>query len=199
LPPQARGAVQFTPGLPRKQVPLSRLAMGPVIKLMLCFSRPFWAEMEDAKHREIAFFHSQGAPFPTFWTTLPVRTAVLTAWSGGPKAMRLVGQSTDDMLQPVIASLTSVFGKKLNYRKMLEAVHWHDWQSDPFSCGAYSYANVGGGAARKSLARPIEQTLYFAGEALDDEESAGVGGALNTGEQAAKQLLRDTASRSSAR
>lgn len=189
LPPQARGGVRFTPELPRKALPLSRLSMGPVIKLMLCFSRPFWAEMNDAQYRKIAFFHAQGAPFPTFWTTLPARTSILIAWCGGPNAQRLAGKDTDAMLQPALASLRALFGKGLNYRKMLEGVYWQDWQSDPFSCGAYSYANVGGGKARRALARPVEETLFFAGEALDEEESASVGGALSTGEQAAKQLL----------
>jgi monoamine oxidase len=189
LPPQAHGSVRFTPELPRKKLPLSRLSMGPVIKLMLCFSRAFWAEMNDAQYRKIAFFHARNAPFPTFWSTLPARTSILVAWCGGTNAQRLAGKDTDAMLEPALVSLRSLFGKSLNYKKMLEGFYWHDWQSDPFSCGAYSYANVGGGRARKALARPVEQTLFFAGEALDAEESAGVGGALNTGEQAAKQLL----------
>lgn len=187
LPALAPGSVLFTPSLPHK--PLSRLLMGPVIKLVLCFSKPFWAEIEDGRHRDVAFFHAREAPFPTFWNTLPVRSAVLTAWSGGPKALRLVARSTDEVLRPALASLAELFGKGRNYRKLLEAAYWHDWQSDPYSCGAYSYAGVGGGPARKQLGRPLEQTLFFAGEALDTEESSSVGGALNTGQQAAQQLL----------
>jgi len=72
---------------------------------------------------------------------------------------------------------------------MLEGVYWHDWQNDPYSCGAYSYAGVGGGPARKQLAQSVEQTLFFAGEALDEEEPSAVGGAINTGRKAAEQLL----------
>lgn len=190
LPALAPGSVLFTPTLPRKQLPLSRLLMGPVIKLVLCFSRPFWAEIEDGKHRNVAFFHAQGAPFPTFWSTLPVRSPILVAWSGGPKALRLVGHSTDEVLRPALQSIAEIFGKRRDYRRMLEAVYWHDWQSDPYSCGAYSYAGVGAGSARRQLARSVEQTLYFAGEALDEEESSSVGGALNTGQRAARELLQ---------
>ncbi|HWK50896.1 MAG TPA: NAD(P)/FAD-dependent oxidoreductase [Steroidobacter sp.] len=190
LPALTPGSVLFTPTLPRKQVPLSRLLMGPVVKLVLCFSRPFWSEIDDGHHRDVAFFHAQGAPFPTFWTTLPVRAPVLMAWSGGPKAMRLVARSADEVLRAALASVTQIFGKRRDYRKMLEAVYWHDWQSDPYSCGAYSYSGVGGGLARKQLARPVEQTLFFAGEALDAEESSSVGGALSSGQRAAKELLQ---------
>ncbi|MET0535539.1 MAG: NAD(P)/FAD-dependent oxidoreductase [Steroidobacter sp.] len=189
LPPLAPGSVLFSPALPRKQQPLSRLIMGPVIKLALCFSKPFWAEIEDGRHRDVAFFHAQGAPFPTFWSTLPVRSSVLYAWSGGPNASRIVARTTDEVLRPALASLAQLFGKNRNYRRLLEGVYWHDWQNDPYSCGAYGYAGVNGGPARKQLAQPVEQTLFFAGEAMDEEESSSVGGALNTGCQAAEQVL----------
>ena len=191
LPPQTPGSVQFTPALPRKQLPLSRLHMGPVIKLVLCFNKPFWTELDDGEHRDVAFFHATGAAFPTFWNTLPVRSSILVAWSGGPNAMRLAARTTDEILRPAIDSLAQVFGKSLNYRRLLDAVYWHDWQSDPFSNGAYSYAGVNGGAARRQLAKPVEQTLFFAGEATDEEESAGVGGALESGRRAARELLQD--------
>lgn len=190
LPPSAPGAVLFSPALPRKQWPLSRLLMGPVVKLVLCFSKPFWEQIEDGEHRDVAFFHVRGAPFPTFWTTLPVRTSILTAWSGGPKAMQMAGRGTDEVLRMALASVGELFGKRRNYLKMLEGVYWHDWQSDPYSLGAYSYAGVGCGAARRQLARPVEGTLFFAGEALDEEESSSVGGALNTGQRAAKEALQ---------
>jgi monoamine oxidase len=189
LPPLAPGSVLFSPALPRKQLPLSRLIMAPVIKLALCFSRPFWTEIEDRRHRDVAFFFAQGAPFPTFWSTLPVRSSVLYAWSGGPNAARIVARTTDEVLRPALASLGQIFGKDRNYRRMLEGVYWHDWQNDPYSSGAYSYAGVGGGTARKPLAQPVEQTLFFAGEALDEEEPSAVGGALNTGRKAAEQIL----------
>jgi monoamine oxidase len=192
LPALTPGSVLFSPGLPRWQTPLSRLLMGPVVKLVLCFSRPFWSEIDEGRHRDVAFFHAQGAPFPTFWTTLPVRAPVLTAWSGGPKALRLLARSTDEVLRAALASVTEIFGKRRDYRKMLEAVYWHDWQSDPYSSGAYSYSGVGGGSARRQLAKSIEQTLFFAGEALDVEESSSVGGALSTGQRAAKELLNSS-------
>lgn len=189
LPALTPGRVLFTPALARRQVPLSRLLMGPVVKLVLCFSRPFWSEIDEGRHRDVAFFHAQGAPFPTFWTTLPVRAPVLTAWSGGPKAAQLLARSTDEVLRAALASVTEIFGKRRDYRKMLEAVYWHDWQSDPYSSGAYSYSGVGGGSAKKQLAKAVEQTLFFAGEALDVEESSSVGGALSTGQRAGKELL----------
>jgi hypothetical protein len=40
----------------------------------------------------VAFFHNPEAPVPTFWTPLPMRAPLLTAWAGGPKAARLTGR-----------------------------------------------------------------------------------------------------------
>ncbi|HEX4961841.1 MAG TPA: FAD-dependent oxidoreductase, partial [Thermoanaerobaculia bacterium] len=53
---------------------------------------------------------------------------------------------------------------------------------------AYSYPRVGGAEAGRRLARPVEGTLFFAGEATDTEGSNGtIEGALASGLRAAKQ------------
>ena len=48
---------------------------------------------------------------------------------------------------------------------------------------------VGGTGAREELAAPLEETLYFAGEATDVEQSGTVGGALASGMRAAREIL----------
>ena len=86
-------------------------------------------------------------------------------------------------------SLRELFGRR-NYSSLLEGVFWHDWQRDPFSCGAYSYVVAQGTGARRSLARPMQDTLFFAGEACDTHgEAATVGGALRSGIGAARAVL----------
>lgn len=69
-----------------------------------------------------------------------------------------------------------------------QGAYVHDWLADPFARGAYSYVLVGGKEARQSLARPLHDTLFFAGEATHAEESGTVGGALDSGIRAAKEL-----------
>lgn len=76
-------------------------------------------------------------------------------------------------------------------RKHMTGSFMHDWQTDPFSLGAYSYAAVGGMDAAKALATPVANTLYFAGEATNGCGYNGtVHGAIATGLRAAKELLR---------
>jgi monoamine oxidase len=64
----------------------------------------------------------------------------------------------------------------------------HDWQHDPFSGAAYTYVGVGGLSASKSLAKPIEKTLFFAGEAADFNQMGTVAGAIRSGIRAANQI-----------
>ena len=76
-------------------------------------------------------------------------------------------------------------------RHQLTGTYAHDWQQDPFSRGAYSYASVGGIDAAKALAAPVAETLYFAGEAANFEGYNGtVHGAMASGDRAARELLQ---------
>ena len=170
--------VRFAPDL-RK--PLDKLESGPVIRVAMAFREAFW----EKDHPGVAFFHSPSAPFPTLWTPLPMHAPLLTCWAGGPKAARLTGSSEKTLLKHALASVRSVLGNIDEPRAFLS----HDWQADPFARGGYSYIRVGGTGAREELAAPLEDTLYFAGEATDVDEAGTVGGALSSGSRAAKEIL----------
>ena len=175
------GEVRFRPALRGKARALRRLESGPVIKAALCFDEPFWEERSQGT----AFFHAPRAAFPTFWTPLPARVPYLVAWAGGPKADRLTHFREDKLIAEALRALRSIFGRIPPPRAALV----HDWRRDAFARGAYSYVRVGGEGAREDLAAPIGDTLFFAGEATDTEESGTVAGALRSGERAAQQLV----------
>jgi monoamine oxidase len=199
LPATAPNSMRFTPELDAKRTALAHLAAGPVIKVVMSFARPFWAELDDCRYRKAGFFFAPGAPFPTFWTSLPLRTSLLVAWCAGPRAERLGGRSDREILACVHDSLRALFGRR-RFSSMLQYVRWHDWQRDPFACGAYSYLLARGGRARQALARPLADTLFFAGEACDtDGEAATVGGALTSGTRAARQVMEAVAGRKASR
>jgi len=164
-----------------KRHALAKLESGPVVRVALAFRAAFW----EKDHPGVAFFHSPVAPFPTFWTPLPMHAPLLTCWAGGPKAARLTGSSERTLLKKALESVRSVIGLPEEHRAYL----MHDWQADPFARGAYSYVKVGGTGAREKLAEPLEETLFFAGEATDTEQSGTVGGALASGLRAAREVL----------
>ena len=74
----------------------------------------------------------------------------------------------------------------------LAAHYITNWTADPFTCGAYSYATLDTHWAKNVLAEPLEQTLYFAGEALYNGTEAGtVEGALANGIEVARKMIAD--------
>jgi monoamine oxidase len=74
----------------------------------------------------------------------------------------------------------------------LRAWHVSNWQTDPFARSAYSYILVGGRGAVAELARPVEDTLYFAGEATQEGFSGTVASAIASGYRAAGPLVEST-------
>jgi monoamine oxidase len=189
-PARAPGAVCFTPPLTAKRVALQQLAPGPVIKVLLRFRSAFWEEIEHHRYRDGAFFHDPTAAFPTCWTALPMRTPLLAVWAAGPYAERLAGLPQPALLTRALDSVRAVFQGHSAIERTLESAWVHDWQSDPFARGAYSYVCVHGGQARHTLAEPLAATLFFAGEATDTHGEAGtVAGALHSGRRAARAVL----------
>jgi monoamine oxidase len=190
-PADAPGGVRFSPPLDSKRAALDGLGFGPVVKLSLRFRTAFWDEIEHGRYRNVTFFHSRKAPFPTFWSAIPLRAPLLVAWAGGPRATRLEGASTEELAKLAVTTLQSMFGAACDVQSLFEAAYWHDWQQDPHSRGAYSYVRVGGGDASRQLAAPLAGTLFFAGEATDHEgESTTVTGAIRSGERAAREVLQ---------
>jgi monoamine oxidase len=91
--PGAEGSIAFDPPLPSATADaIERIAMGPVVKIVLCFRTAFWEKLNGGAWRDGAFFNGEGA-FPTFWTQLPLRANTLVAWAGGPAAERLARTS----------------------------------------------------------------------------------------------------------
>jgi monoamine oxidase len=188
--PLRAGGVRFVPALAGKRDALKRLAPGPVLKTLLRFRSAFWETIDGGRYRDAAFFHAPALAFPTFWTSLPVRTPLVVGWAAGPKASRLGGADASTIVGEALTSFAALFGGRADVEAQLEAATVHDWQSDPYARGAYSYVIVGGEDARNELAKPLDGTLFFAGEAADCEGEAGtVAGALQSGARAARELI----------
>ncbi len=190
LAPRAAGAVRFRPALAQKRAALEKIDAGAVVKVALRFRRAFWERIDGGRYRDAAFLHSAHASFPTFWTALPLRAPLLIAWSGGPRAVRLSAHAPAKIIDLALEGLESVFGEHTMVRKHFLGGAVHDWLHDPYCRGAYSSLAAGGQGARETLARPLRNTLFFAGEATDlSGEAATVGGALSSGLRAARELI----------
>jgi len=189
LPPEVQGAIHFNPPLAEKAAALRGIALGPVIKVLLRFRRPFWETLQAGRFASAGFLHAPDCPFPTVWTQLPARVPLLTAWMGGPRAQRLEGCDSAAIIQSALASVRQIFRMGPELQEELAAAYVHDWQADPYTRGAYSYITVGGGGAPEALAQPLRGVLFFAGEAASAEGSGTVEAALQSGQRAAREIL----------
>ena len=130
--------------------------------------------------------------FPTWWTALPDKWPIITGWAPFHCGERLSGQSVAFVIEKGLETLGKLLtiGRR-ELEDLLEASYTHDWQTDPFSRGAYSYVKVGGDSAQSVLAAPLSNNLFFAGEATDTSGHHGtVHGAIASGKRAAAEILK---------
>lgn len=197
-PGRESGAVEFDPPLPKeKKTALEKLEMGKVIRIVLRFRERFWNSISPDSHKSLSlsdmgFLFSQDEFFPTWWTTMPAKLPIIMGWAPFRSGERLSGKPQDFVVQHSLQTLGSLL--KIDERmleNLLEAAYFHDWQTDPFSRGAYSYGKVGSDGAHAALAAPVENTLFFAGEATDTTGNNGtVHGAIASGYRAAEEIVR---------
>jgi monoamine oxidase len=179
------GAIRFSPGLREKARALARLEMGSARRVVLRFREDFWTRAGFT-----SFVHAPDEAFPTWWTGAPAEVRCLTAWAGGAPAEALAGQPPAVVARRAVEVLARLSKRPLaRILPGLEAWETHDWDTDPFSRGAYAYIGVGGMRAAALLARPVARTLFFAGEATEGDEIGTVSGAVASGRRAARQVL----------
>lgn len=194
----APGSVRFVPPLPEKSQAARKLAMGDAFRLIFRFREPFWEGLtlpaKDGSRKdlaELAFMHAPQEAIPSWWTQSPTRAPLLVGWAGGPRAEQLSLAGKEAVKDFGLKTLANIFGmQRSEIEGLLEESYTHDWHSDPFSRGGYSYIPVGGLDAEAELARPVEETLFFAGEATNtDGHNGTVHGAIATGVRAAQEII----------
>jgi monoamine oxidase len=186
----ALGAVRFTPPLGSKQRAMRLMDIGTARKIVMVFRDAFW-KRDDAL-AGASFLQDPSQTIPTWWTTHPFEAPVLTGWVAGPQADALGDVAAPALLEAAVTSLASVAAvKPETIKAQLMGFHSHDWTRDPYAGGAYPYVLVEGTGAFAQLAAPVQDTLFFAGEATAGKgHNATMEGALQSGYRAAAELLR---------
>lgn len=192
-----RGAIEIDPEPPSVRRALDHLRMGSAVRFVMTFREPVFELLDPRKLPrgfetfDTSFVFADVSEVPVWWTSFPVRDPRITGWIGGPAARELAKLSRAELKSRALGWLARDLGldRRVLARKAT-GFHTHDWEHDPFSRGAYSYASVGGAEAGEELARPVEGTLFFAGEATAPDGGTGtVPGAMDSGELAADRVL----------
>jgi monoamine oxidase len=181
--------IEFEPRPAETLRQANRLAMGPVMRMVFIFERKLWDET-------LSFLIAPTELPSAWWSPMPHQAPVLVAWAGGPKAqslLRLVTQDGDAgaLRDRCLSSLAKMLGRsRAEVASQVSSWHFHNWQTDRHSLGAYSYVPAGALDAPGQMQRAVEGTLYFAGEHTDVTSNWGtVHAALTSGETAAAQIL----------
>lgn len=182
--------VVFDP-VPQALIAANRLAMGPVRRFTLRFHERWWTNEESEKLEKMSFLFAQDSMPPVWWTAYPSQTRTLTGWIGGPRSSIFDQCTREQVGDMACQALSRIFSLPVAYlRTQLISCATHDWQTDQWSRGAYSYVPAGGLEAVLKMARPAADTLYFAGEHTDVTGHWGtVHAAMRSGIRAAQQVL----------
>ena len=183
------GAVSIHPAIAKHEEALRIVTTGPVTRIVMLFREEFW---NKGKLATMSFLQGGDPDITVWWTLAPLRAPMLVAWAGGRLGAALALLSPDERRDRAISAAARQFGvPRAKLASMLVDEWSHNWETDPFARGAYSYPLVGGYKAGQTLAKPIRGTLYIAGEATVDEADSGtVHGAIRSGRRAATQLAR---------
>ena len=116
----------------------------------------------------------------------PFGRPVVIGYVGGAFCRELEEAGEDAMVELARERFLGIFGRGLAPRIVEGAAV--RWGRDPHVLGGYSCARPGAADQREVLCRPIDDKLFFAGEACSREFYASTHGAYLSGLRAAQQV-----------
>ena len=177
----ANGALRLLPDLPDKQSAAAGLPLGLADKVFL--------KVDDPEAFPVEAMVS-GAPDRTAtgsYHLRPFGRPVIEAFFGGAHARALEAEGGGAAAAFAIEELAGVYGTGI--RRRLSVLATTAWASDPWARGSYSHALPGHAGDRAILAAPVDERLFFAGEACSPHAFSTAHGAWETGERAAREVM----------
>jgi len=181
----AEAAIAFTPSLYDYFQTAKNIGYGTVTKILFQFDEQFW--------KNDTGFILSNENIPVWWTQLPDEYPLLTGWLNGAQSRKLRNADAAGILEASLQSLSNIFKISVaSLKQKLTAWHIEDWSKDRFALGGYSYDMLQTANAKKILNTPIEQTIFFAGEALYEGVAPGtVEAAFVSGREAAQKVISE--------
>lgn len=171
----------FTPALPGKIEAAQGLPLGLADKLFLSL------ENADEFEKETRLFGATDRTATATYHLRPFGRPQIEVYFGGSLAAELEAAGERAFFDFALSELTRLLGSAFAQR--VKPIHVHRWGSDPFARGSYSYARPGMADCRKALAAPVDNRLFFAGEACSSGDFSTAHGGWITGVAAAEQVI----------
>jgi monoamine oxidase len=177
----ADGRLAFRPDLPAHREAAAALPLGLADKVFL--------HLDGAEAFEPDTY-VRGDPTRVetgSYNVRPLGRPLIEAYLGGRNAKALEAQGPGASAAFAIEELAALLGSDIRAR--LRPVAATAWGADPWALGSYSYARPGFAGARAAYAEPVENRIFFAGEAASIHAFSTAHGAFATGQTAAAQCL----------
>ncbi len=183
VPPQLAARIELEPSPPSRREQLVQRAgmMGAIVKLVITYERPFWRER--GRSGEVVCLRPAPAAVVFDNCTHDLRQPALMAFVQGEPARRWTGDTG-----PVLGQLARWFGDEARHPSQVVSV---DWAAERWS-GGCPVAVAGPRALTTTgttLREPIGR-VHFAGTETATEWTGYLEGALESGERAAREVLR---------
>jgi len=167
----------FSPPLPEKTQAAMGLPLGLADKLFLSL-----AEAEEFDKDSRLFGRTDRSDTGVYHFR-PFGRPQIEAYFGGRLAAELEAGGELAFVDFAIGELTGLLGSDFAHR--VKPLHVHRWGVDPFARGSYSHAMPGKADCREMLAAPVDDRVFFAGEACSRNDYSTAHGAYLTGVAAA--------------
>jgi monoamine oxidase len=177
----ASETVKFGPTLPEKLEAAAGLPLGLADKVLFLLDRP------ELLPQESRLFGNTKQTGTGAYHLRPLGRPLIEGFFGGRLAREKELESEGALAAFALEELAAQLGNEI--RKQVKPLVATAWSRDPFALGSYSHALPGNAGAREVLARPVDDRLFFAGEACSAESFSTAHGAYETGVAAADQAL----------
>jgi monoamine oxidase len=177
----AREDIRFHPPLPAKVDAATGLPLGADNKVMLALDNadkwPADVGLRGATiSTEIGSFHLRPSGRPC-----------IAGFYGGTFARAMEDAGEGALLAHSIDEIVALLGSDI--RRKLTPLAESRWCHDRFAQGAYSAAKPGHAESRAVLAAPVDDRLFFAGEATSPNFFSTAHGARESGVRAAQEVM----------
>jgi len=174
--------IQFNPPLPKeKTTAFSKIGMDAGMKVFLKFTNRFYDE--NIIGGDICAAYADERIGKTG------KDNILLAFVMGEQAEYLNSLGSESAITSALVNELDMMYNGQATSSFVSS-HVENWTSHPFIKGAYSYSLVGMGNARIIAAQPVDNKLFFAGEAMNTNgHHQTVFGAVETGYREAYNIL----------
>ena len=174
-------SIRFHPALPGKVAAARGLPLGLADKVMLALDQPD-ALPKDGNLRGATMRTAMGG-----FHLRPFGQPCIEGFFGGRFARELEDAGDGALAARAIDEIVALLGN--DFRRKLKPLSESRWAHDPFARGSYSHALPGHAGDRAVLAAPVDNRLFFAGEATSPNFFSTAHGARDSGERAAGEVL----------